>query len=365
MKELTSRQFVIIAIFVILTSKFVTMPSIIFASASTDSIFSILLGLLVELLLIFLITIVIKRNQDTNLFNLLKQKFTIVGALFIMLILFSYATVRLMYCYQELFSFFTELLYDEFPPLFFAIPTFFVTGYIAYKGARSLGRTFEILLPFIIVGTIIALISNIDFLSFDTNLPYFEQGLTPMLDGFLRSGFYFGNSLVLLFFVGKVKIVEPQKFVKNTMIALNITAGIILIACFLFYDVFGMSMQYTIFALTEYSQYDPFILELQRLVWLSAIVDITKLFCSTAVFVYCLGQAGKQVFNSKTTLSPIMISFLIIYSIATILHYDLEEMFMLVRNYFSFITIGIIALSLIICIILSIKRRKNEQKFIQ
>ncbi len=364
MKELTSRQFVIIAIFVILTSKFVTMPSIIFASASNDSIFSILIGLLIELLLIFLITVVIKRNQDTSLFDLLKQKFGIAGAVVIMLILFCYAIVRLSYCYQELYSFFIELLYDEFPPLFFALPTFFVTGYIAYKGARSLGRTFEILLPFIVVGTIIALLSNIDFLNFSTNLPYFTQGLSPMLDGFLHSGFYFGNSIVLLFFVGKVKITEPKKFVKNTMITLNITAGIILVACFLFYDIFGMAMQYTIFALTEYSQYDPFILELQRLVWLSAIVDITKLFCSTAVFVYCLGQAGKQVFNAKTTIFPITIALALVYCIATILHYDLEIMFTLVQNYFSFITLGIISLSLIVCLILSIKRSRNEQKFI-
>ena len=56
MKEITTRQFIIIAIIVMLTSKFVTMPTIIFAGATKDAIFSIILGLCIELLLIFLIT---------------------------------------------------------------------------------------------------------------------------------------------------------------------------------------------------------------------------------------------------------------------------------------------------------------------
>ena len=364
MKEITTRQFIIIAIIVMLTSKFVTMPTIIFAGATKDAIFSIILGLCIELLLIFLITLAIQRNQDKNLFQLLKEKFSIVGAYIIFILLFIYIFARLTFSYQELYSFFVKLLYDEFSPLLFAVPAFFVTVYLAYKGARTIGRTFEILFAFIVFGAIIAISSNLEFLSFDTNMPYFENGLSPMLAGFSNGAFYFGNSICLLFFVGKIKITQT-KFVSKTMLATGITALVVTLFCFIFYDVFGMSMQYTLFALTEYSQYDPFILELQRLVWLSAIIDITKLFCSTAVFVYCLGQITKPFLQTKTTLLPIIVSLLLVFSIATLLNYDLEIMFDIIRNYASYATLGLMCLIILICLILCIKRRKNEQKFIQ
>ena len=354
MTEINSRQFIIIVVFLMLTSKLVTMPSIVYSAAAGDAIFSIILNFIVELLLIFLITLIIIRNPHTSLFELLKRKLTVVGAVIVYIILTLYMIARLTLCYQELYSFFLNQLYDEFSPLMFAIPTFFVTGYIAYKGIRSLGRSLEIMFWFILVGTIISMISNIEYLQFDQNLPYFANGIIPILEGSGRSAFYFGNSLCLLFLVGKVEI-KPNLLKKTILYTILISIFIVII-CFIFYDVFGKSMQYVLFALSEYSQYDPFVLELQRLVWLTSIIDITKLFCSTICIIYCIGQANKVLFQTKTTLLPILITFLLIFSLATLLHYDLLIMFELVRNYLSFITIGIIALMLVICIYLTISK---------
>ena len=354
MTEINSRQFIIIVVFLMLTSKLVTMPSIVYSAAAGDAIFSIILNFIVELLLIFLITLIIIRNPHTSLFELLKRKLTVVGAVIVYIILALYMIARLTLCYQELYSFFLNQLYDEFSPLMFAIPTFFVTGYVAYKGIRSLGRSLEIMFWFILVGTIISMISNIEYLQFDQNLPYFANGIMPVLEGSGRSAFYFGNSLCLLFLVGKVEI-KPNLLKKTILYTILISIFIVII-CFIFYDVFGKSMQYVLFALSEYSQYDPFVLELQRLVWLTSIIDITKLFCSTICIIYCIGQANKVLFQTKTTLLPILITFLLIFSLATLLHYDLLIMFELVRNYLSFITIGIIALMLVICIYLTISK---------
>lgn len=363
MTELTSRQYIIVASIIMLTSKLVTMPSVVFSSASNDAIFSVIINSILELLLIFLITLAIAKNPNKGLFEVLKSKFTRVGAYIIIGLIAIYALARVTFCYEELYSFFLELLYDEFSPYIFAIPTFFVTGYLAYKGARTIGRTLEILFWFILIGTIVSVVCNVGFMSFDTNMPYFQNGIMPVLEGSGSSAFYFGNSICLLFFMGKVRI--DDNLVKKTIISSSVIALLIIAFCFIFYDVFGLSMQYILFALSQYSQYDPFILELQRLVWLSAIVDITKLFCSTACLAYCLGQAGKTFMQSKTTLLPILTTFLLIFSLATILHYDLLVMIELIRNYISYITIGLITLTIIICIILSISRRQNAQKFIQ
>ncbi len=363
MTEISTRQFIIIAIVLLLASKLDTMLAVVYSVASTDAIISIILNFVLELLLIFAITVVIKRNPDTNLFELLKKKFTVVGAYIIILLLGLYLLARLVYCYQELYSFFLEFLYDDFSPYIFALPTFFVTGYLAFKGARSLGRTLEIVIWFILIGLAISVVCNVEYMSFVSNMPYFENGASPMLDGTWRSTFFFGNSLCLLFFVGKVKF--SDHFIGKTVGICAITSLITVAICFIIYDVFGYAMQYVIFALSEYAQYDPFILELQRLTWLTAIVDIAKLFCATSVFVYGLGQIGKSVMKTRSTLIPIIINFLLVFSIATIINYDLYTLMDLVTSVFSFATLGLIALTIIICIILMIKRRQNEQKFIQ
>ena len=363
MTEISTRQYIIIVILVLLASKLDTMLAVVYSVANTDAIISIILNFLIELLIVFMVTLVIKRNPDTNLFELLKKKLTAVGAYVIILLVGVYLMTRLIYCYQELYSFFLEFLYDEFSPYLFALPMFFVTGYLAFKGARSVGRTFEIVFWFILVGIIVSVFCNIEFLSFVSNMPYLEDGALPVFEGTYRTSFFFGNSLVLLFFVGKVKMSEH--FVGKTVSYAAVTALAITAICFIIYDVFGYAMQYVIFALSEYAQYDPFILELQRLTWLTAIVDIAKLVCTTTIFVYALGQIGKSVMKTRSTLLPIFINFLIVFSVATLLNYDMYTMMDFVTEFLSFATLGIIAVLLIICLILVIKRRKNEQKFIQ
>ena len=76
MTEISTRQYIIIVILVLLASKLDTMLAVVYSVANTDAIISIILNFLIELLIVFMVTLVIKRNPDTNLFELLKKKFT-------------------------------------------------------------------------------------------------------------------------------------------------------------------------------------------------------------------------------------------------------------------------------------------------
>ena len=363
MTELSSRQFIMISIYLIISSKLMSMPILLFNYAGKEAIFAIILNFIFELLIAFLICEVIKRNPNTSLFELLKKKFSIIGAYIILIILYAFILFKFAFVLQELYSFFKEFLYDDFMPIIFAIPTFFVVGYLAFKGARTMGRTFEILFWFILIGIIVTIACNLEFVTFTRLVPYFENGITPMLDGSLKSLFYFGNSIPLLFFIGKVQI--TNKFTTKVICSTTGLALFITAFCFIFYDVYGMAVPYSLFALSDFSQYDPFILDLQRLSWLSTMVDVTKLFCSASIFLYCLGQSGKSMFKLKSSFYPILITILITYILATILNYDLDIMKHFIANYLSYATIGVMALTIIISIILSFNRRENEQKFIQ
>ena len=361
MTEVSTRQFILIAIFLIVASKMMTMPTLIFEFAVKESVYSIILGFIVEILIVFLICEVIKRNPNISLFDLLKKKFSIVGAYFIMIILYVFVLFKLLFVLQELYSFFKEFLYDDFHPLIYAIPTFFVIGYLAYKGARTLGRTLEILFLFVVIGIVVSIVSNLEFVTANRMLPYFENGVTPMLEGIARNMFFFGNSIPLLFFVGKVKInhlFTTKTFSATTGLAVFITAF-----CFIFYDVYGYATYYTLFALSDFTQYDPFILDLQRLNWLSTFVDVTKLFCTGSILLYCLGQAGKSIAQVKSSFFPIIFGIIATFVVATLSKYDLDTMKTYITEWVSFATMALMVLIILICIIMCIKRSsKNEHQ---
>ena len=363
MTEISTRQFILIALFLLVTSKLMSMPTVVYEVANNDAIWAIMIDFLIELGIIFLICQVIKKNQSQNLYTLLSQKFGVVLAYIILIILYVFIGMKLIYALQEIFTFFNEFLYEQLNPIVFYLTTFFVIGYLAFKGARTIGRTLEIIYIFIALGLLITVISNLEFLKFDTMLPYLNNGISPIINGVSRSMFYFGNSICLLFFVGKVQIVD--KFSLKVLLSCSLFALFIVAFCFIFYDIYGYATQFTLFALTDYSQFDPYILELQRLNWLSTIIDITKLFCSCAILLYCLGQCGKNIAKTKSTFYPIGISCGLVFLRSFILSFDLDILKNFVVNFVSFATIVVIVLIAIICIILQFNRRKNEKTIVK
>lgn len=362
MTELTTRQFILCSLFLTITSKLMSMPISMFNSAKNDAIFAILFGFMLEVITVLLITYVIKKYPGLNLMELLKKHFGSVFAYIIIILLYAFILFKLFFALEEIYIFFRELLYDYFSPIIYALAMFFVIGYLSFKGCRTIGRTLEILFPVIIIGLAITIISELEFLSFTKMLPYFKTGLLPSLQATAENAFYFGNALPLLFFVGKVKI-NDHFLSKVTGCYLGLV-GFVLIFCFCFYDIFGYSTMLSIFALTDYSQYDPYILDLQRLNWLSTIVNITKLFCSTSILLYCLGQAGKMLTRVQSTFFPIIVSFALNFGLAKMLHYNLDLSRHLITGYISYATLGLMLVVTILCIILCAKRRRNEQNII-
>ncbi len=361
MTELTTRQFIIISLFLVTTSKLMTMPISIFTTAQNDAIFAILFGSLIELGLITLICFVIAKNPNTNLFSLLKNRLGNVIAYIFVFLLYAFMITKFIFVLIEIFTFFKDYLYDDFNPAIYTLSTFFVVGYISYKGCRTMGRTFEILFPIIVIGLVIALVCNVDFITLNSMLPYFDEGVLPTLKGLGENLFYFGNALPLLFFVGKVRI--NSHFVSKTTCANAGLFAFILLFCFAFYDIFGYSTILSTFAISDYTQYDPYILDLQRLNWLSMMIDITKLFCSASVLLYCLGQALKSVIHMRASFVPILITLAVQFCLAGVINFSLHDSQTIISTYLSYITGGLIAVVMIVCIVLSIKRRakcKNE-----
>ncbi len=353
MNELTSRQYIIIVLFIEFTSKLVSMPTLIYSTAGNDAIISVILSSLIELLLILLVTNIIAKTPNTNLFSLLKSK---VGVFSYVIIFFlcAFVSLRIIYCLQELYSFFLENLYDELAILIFIIPLLLVSVFFSIRGLKSVGRTLEIFIWLIAGGMFIAILTNIEFIDFSANLPYFENGGSSVLEATVKSIFLFSTPISLLLLVGKVDI--SANLTKKVFLYSLVGLLVIVIFCFIFYSTFGNSMQYVLFALSEYSQFDPYILELQRLIWLSAVVDVTKLFLSCV----CLFTFVTSIFpkKSKSQLISIVALSLFIITMGYTTRFDSIIWFNLSKSVLCYVSVGIILLTCFISILLW--RRKNE-----
>ena len=357
MNQLTSKQYISIVVFIFFTSKLVTMPTLVFSAAGKDAIVSVLLNCLIEFVTILLITAVIKKYPNKTLLEVLKPKIGILSYLiYAVLILFLIA--RIVYCFQELYSFFLETLYDELNPYIFIGTALIVCVFFAFKKVNVIGRTCEILIWLILIGTILSLLSNLEYTDFTQNMPYFEDGLTPTVLGCKDSLFLFGTSAALLLLLGKVKI-SPH-FMQNTSIVSAICVTFCTLSCLIFYATFGQAMQYVLFSLSEYSQFDPYILELQRLIWLSAVIDISKLFCSTCCLMYFLRIAMFETFQFKSRFVPIVSIATIIAVLGIITRFDVIIWFEFAKGFLSIFTIVMIVLCQIICLILSCWREKCQ-----
>ena len=138
MQRITSNQYIIIAAFCILTSKIMTMPTIIYSFAGKDAIFSIVLNMLVDLTIVILITGLIQKYPNTTFLDLLTKKFTRFGAVVLSTLLVAFILFKGVFLLQETLSFFTLALYEKMNLWLLLIPAIMTILYISFMGLNVL-----------------------------------------------------------------------------------------------------------------------------------------------------------------------------------------------------------------------------------
>ncbi len=357
--QITTREYILFAMFAVLTSKIMTMPHVIYNYATHDAIFSVLLNMLIELLLVVLITLLIAKNPDKTFFEFLSSKITKFGATIVIIIISLYLLLKATFILQETYTFFLHTIYEQFNIFYFFAPVFLLIGYMAIKGVRTIGKSLEIFGFFVVLGLGIAFINTVGLATFDANLPYFREGVSDVFAGTFYSSFYIGNSLVLLFLMGKVKI--NSKITQKTLLCCSLVALFVLMMDFLFYDILGYTVIYSTFALSDLSQFNPFVSDLGHLSWLSIIVGTVNLFSLVAIMLYSIGEGTKQFCKTNTATIPILFALAIMFGTCYILKFDLKVFNEIIIDYGAYFATSVLGIVTILLFILNIVRRsKNE-----
>lgn len=358
MKTLTSRQFILIWLFLFIGTKLLTLQPCVHEGAGKDSIWSMALSMVLDLIILFFCVWLMKRNPHTTFFQLLKKSFGEVFSRLLLVLLFVFVLLKALVLYQETYSLFLQLLYEDLPLVIYVSTAFFITGYFAIRGIRVIGRTLEILWIFVLIGVIVCAVTALSNLQFKYILPFFEEGLQPTINGFLRSLFYYGNGIILLCFMGRVDF--NKKFNRNMCITTLFGTFLVLGISLLFFVIYGPTVVYIEFTISDLPQYNDLVSDLGRLNWLSVVVCTTALFLVSCIFLYVLGLLGRWITGIRKPFFPVAGSLLIIVVLGFVNQFSITFMEKSIAEPWGWITAGISTFYTILCICyLIFKRRKK------
>ena len=365
MTKITTNQYILIAVFCILTSKLMTMPTVIFNYAGKDAIFSVILNMVIELTLVLVITGLIKKYPTITFFELLKQKLKKPFAIVLCTIFIAFLLFKGTFLLQETISFFSLALYQNMNIWLLIIPSILTILYISYKGLSAIGRSIDIYWIFVLLALVIVFVIGVTKVDFSANLPYLENGIIPVLNGTMHSFFYIGNSLVLLLFMGKVEL-KPDIFKYTTLFSVAM-AIFVSFNIFIYYNLFANFVPYCTFAISNLSQFNPFVTEIGHIGWLSIVESTINLIFMSSIFCYCTRQYLQFTFCINKKLISATLASGLYFIIMYIFSFDLYKMLEFIKNYAYIYNLFLIPIIILLCIILHFwaKKRQNTNIYIK
>ena len=358
MQKITTNQYILLAVFCILTSKIMTMPAVVYSYAGKDAIFSVLINVMIDIILVVLITKLVKKHQNTTFFELLTKKLGKIIATIITSAITLFVLYKGTFLFQETLSFFSLALYENYSFWLLLVPSLLTILYISYKGLSAIGRSIDIYWIFVFLEVIIVLVIGIMRVEFQSNFPYFENGVLPLLNGSAHSSIYAGNSLLLLFFVGKVDL-KPKLVHYTTLFSLGVGC-IVLLNNLIFFNLFTTFVPYCTFALSHLSQFNPFVTELGHAGWLSIVESTINLIFMSSVCCYCCRQYLQSTLKVTKKIISTSLTGAFILGILFIFNFNLYNFVSFNKNIAFYYNLVLIPLIIIICIVLCINQNKQQ-----
>ena len=240
--SLSGRQAALMCSVMILSSKLLNLPSLLYTANKTSAIFSAIIIFALEFVFLFFLLKIKKNNPNKSFFNFFENKFGKFLTKFILIILFLFFIFKIAYVLQESFYFFKRSLYTTIPISLFLISVLPVVSAFAYRGLKPLGRTLEIffwlIFGLLIFCTIAWVISVSDFSLTITN----SNGWDGFLNATFNHTFWFADFVFLMFIVDKVKLEENSK--KQILLY----SGFTMLWVLVFFVVYFIAFQTTAFS---------------------------------------------------------------------------------------------------------------------
>ncbi len=357
--KINYRQLSIITFMSFIALKFLALPSLLYLESKNMSMFVALALMIIDGLYVFVILDLMKKSGEKNIYEFMKSCLgKVISKIILILLILKYALV-IGNISKGLEFFVVENLYSEYNWFVFVLPLMILIGFMIYKGIRNIARVSEMVCWAIVIGLIyIALkaLSGIDVLSF---LPFFKDGVQPLLNSAYRHISWFGSATFLFMLFGFVDFRSEKKLKMIKYIIFAIL--IVQLLYFVFYGLFEITSPTHNYCISDISQFSSTYSAIDELSWLVVSMWIVAQAVQLALYSYCLAQALKFLFDIKGNILPIIIVilYLLMWSFIGENTIRMERIFF--SHFASIVTLlAQYILPIILEIVYAIKHRKGE-----
>ncbi len=198
-KTLSVRQVTVFVFITAVAVKMFMLPSLLAAELGRNAYWAMLLYLAIDFSVLTLVVVAIRRAQ-CGFYELLEKTIGRILSRVVLGVSVLFLLFKLALMLGEVRIFFSERVFEDFGWSLYILPLLALMSFAAGKSLRILGRTAELVVPFILLSMALLFVLTAGKVDYSNLLPLFRDGGGDPI----RYSLWLGDYSVLVLLVGKV-----------------------------------------------------------------------------------------------------------------------------------------------------------------
>lgn len=355
----TNQASLIMCIFTI-ALKVSALPAIMFSFAGNDSYISCLIAIIFDFIGTVIIVSIMEKHPDETFFFITKETMGKTVAIIIQVILLIYFIIRTILVLQELHDYFIATLFEELNPIYFLIILGLIMLYSTRKSFRTIGRLIELVFWPVAIAIAFTLVFPIKDLQIVKLLPVFEEGFFPIYRGLSRTTFAFGDYMILLIIMGKIKFEKKSK--KKILIYMAGALSFIFNFFVIFVGCFGDFALNQTLALSELPLHNTTPATIGKLEWLTISIWTIILLVNAILLSIASVSVFDNIFDTNGKKCGSIVVTCMIMLTVTLTYLQLEGIVEFAISPAFASVVGGIQLSMIFILLIASILKRNKEK---
>ena len=314
--KINYRQMCIMLFLSFIGLKFLVLPSVLYLHSSNASWFVVLILMIIDGLYALLTIDLMRKNQNRNLNEFMKETVGPVLTKVFMFILTIQYFLQILNIVKGMEFFVTENFYNNFHWILFILPLIALVGFMVYKGLRNIARVQEMFWLAIVIGCVYIACKSFNDVDPLVYLPMFKDGFIPIAKSGYEHLSWFGSSTFLIAIFGKVDFSTEKK--NNSWVYILFSILLVQLVYFVFYGLFDSTSPTHTFAISDISQFSSSKSIIDELSWLVVSLWVITQSIQIALYGYCLVKLLMFIFNIRSKIIVIVMVDIVIFSLSYI-----------------------------------------------
>ena len=360
-KELSTRQACLIIFVAILSTKLLSLNSIISFDMSNNAWFVFFISFVIDFLYsIIFISLIKKINMPV--FDYIKKKFGhVVSIIFSVLIaiMFLIKTTEIM---VDIYLFFVQLIYVEINRTVFVICFILILLYYSSRHLQCIGRSIELVLYLILFSLVLSVIISLKQINFENLLPFLNINVARTYKNVLMHNVWFGDFWFLFFMIGNIKIEKNTN--KKLIVTYLISIATILIFVIIFTSVFGATAPLHRVCVIDITEVTPRLINQARFNWLVDFTFPIVLIIGLGLHSNCVSTSIVHILNNKLKSKNTIATFITtacVLAICIVFRFTFTAFYQFIKDYFFYIN-TVIQYALPIIFVCMVQIKEDSEK---